>query len=267
MRSLTALWAAASALALFPGGVLGGGGKMELPPVTVRYIVQGAYEVRKSGSPAGREDFIRTYMSNNTVVYESVFDVIESKDVTVSGNNKLEIEEDSGFPSSYYTSRRVHKSGGETGREVSVHMYANVAVVSERQGDDEKRRIVELPTGCLFVEGNIAHHIAAVLDRYDREAGGKQTFRAFDPLGVGTTDVSVELVGDTTFVQQKGASTGASPSGEMVHYRYFAGASQAVDVFADRDTGIIRVIDAPSSETEYVLLSIEKRMAEDPSQK
>ena len=267
MRSLITVWAAASALVLSPGGVLGGGGKMELPPATVRYIVQGVYEVRKSGSPAGREDFIRTHMSNNTVVYESVFDVIESKDVTVSGNNKLEVEEDSGFPMSYYTSRRVHTSDGETVREVSVQMYANVAVVSERQGDDEKRQIVELPTGCLFVEGNISHHLTAALERYDREAGGKQTFRAFDPLGVGTTDVSVELMGDTTFVQPRGPSGGASPSGEMAHYRYFAGASHAADVFADRDTSIIRFINAPASETEYVLLSIEKRMAEGPSQK
>jgi hypothetical protein len=240
---------------------------MELPPVEVRYTVQGAFEVRKSGSPAGREDFMRTYMSNNTVVYESVFDVAEGEGVTVSGNNKLEIEEDSGFPRSYYTHRRVQMSDGETVREVVVNMYANVAVVSERQGADERRRILELPTGCLFVEGNIGQHIAAVIERYDRSAGGKQMFHAFDPLGVATTDVSLELVGDTTFVEPKGVSGVPSAVGRMVHYRYSAGATPAADVFANADDGTIASIDATASGTEYVLVSIEKRTGKDTSEK
>jgi hypothetical protein len=271
VRSPTAISIAACAIALFPGGVLGGaspggGGKMELPPVTVRYTVQGAYEVKMSGNIVGREDFIRTYMSNNTVIYESVFDVVEGEGAAVSGSNKLEVEEDSGYPKSYYTRRSVSKSDGETVREVSVQMVANVAVVSERQGDEEKQRIVDLPTGCLFVEGNICHHIAEVLDRYDRGRGGKQTFRAFDPLGVGTTDVSLELVGDSTFVDTKNASLVPSASGKMAHYRYVAGTSPAADVFVDAD-GTIVSIDAASSATKYVLVSLEKRTGKDGSEK
>lgn len=276
MRSLAAIGFAASALAFYPGGVPGdalggapggGGGKMELPPVTIRYTIQGAYEVRKSGNGAGREDFIRTYMSNNTVIYESVFEVVEGAGVTVSGSNKLEVEEDSGFPRSYYTRRSVHTSEGETVREVTVGMYSNVAVVSERQGDEEKQRIVELPAGCLFVEGNICHHVAAVLDRYDRSNGGKQSFRAFDPLGVGTTDVSLEFVGDSTFVGAKGASVVPSAAGKMAHFRYFAGASPAAEVFVNADDGTIASIDVPASETKYMLVSIGKRTGKDASEK
>ena len=267
MRSLSVIWFAAAASALSPGGVLGGrvggagdpgSGKMELPPVTVRYTVQGAYEVQKAGTAAGREDFVRTYMSDNVVIYESVFEVIEGEGVTVSGNNRLEVEEDSGFPMAYYTRRNVHASDGETVREVTVRMFANVAVVAERQEDEEKQRIVELPTGCLFVEGNIVHHIAEVLERYDRTAGGKQTFRAFDPLGVGMTDVSLEFVGDSTFVDAKGASAGPSLSGKMARYRYVAGISPAADVFVDA-AGSIAAINAPASSTDYVLVSIAKR--------
>ena len=266
MRSLVALWAGACSLVCSPGAVLGGGGKMELPPVTVRYTVQGAYEVRKSGSPAGREDFVRTYMSNNTVIYESVFEVVEGGGVTVSGNNKLEVEEDSGFPRSYYTHRRVQSAKGETVREVTVQVYANVAVVSERQGDDETRRIVALPTGCLFVEGNIGHHLSAVLARYDSSAGGKQTFRAFDPLGVATTDVALELVGDSTLVDAGGSSGVGSPTGRMVHYRYFAGTSPAADFFVDARGAIVR-IDASFGDTKYALISLEERAGKDKSSK
>jgi len=266
MRSLVARWAVACALFCSPVAVLGGGGKMGVPPATVRSTVQGAYEVRKSGSPAGREDFIRSYMSNNTVIYESVFEVIESEGVTVSGNNKLEVEEDSGFPRSYYTHRRVQSAKGETVREVTVHVFANVAVVSERQGEDETRRIVALPTGCLFVEGNIVHHLTAVLDRYDRGAGGKQTFRAFDPLGVATTDVTLELAGDSTLVDAGGSSGVESPTGNMVHYRYFAGASPAADFFVDA-RGVIVRIDASFSDTKYALISLEERAGKDKSSK
>ena len=213
------------------------GGKMTLPPVEVRSVVRGVYEVFKSGGQVGREDFVRTTMSNNAVVYESVYQVMEGEGTAVNGNNKLEVEEDSGFPRSYYTYRRTQGTGGETVREVSVRMYANVAAVSERQGTEENTRRIVLPAGCLFVEGNIAHHIYLVLDRYDRDAGGKQIFRAFDPLGLGTTDVALEYEGEE--------------AGNIARYRYYTGGSFAADVFADAEGTVTRIY-APPTELEYV---------------
>lgn len=213
------------------------GGKMALPPVEVRSVVRGVYEVFKSGGQVGREDIVRTTMSNNTVLYESVYQAMEGEGTSVTGNNKLEVEEDSGFPRSYYTYRRTEGAAGEAVREVSVRMYANVASVTERQGTEESARRIVLPAGCLFVEGNIAHHIYLVLDRYDRDAGGKQVFRAFDPLGLGTTDVALEYAGEE--------------DGKLSRYRYYTGGSFAADVFTDAN-GTVTRIDAAPNELEYV---------------
>lgn len=234
------------------------GVKMELPPVEVRSVIQGVYEVRKSGGEVGREDFVRTTMSNNTVTYESVFEAMEEAGTAVSGNNKLEVEEDSGFPRSYYTYRRTRGTGGETVREVSVRMVANVAVVSEHQGSDEKTRRLVLPAGCLFVEGNIAHHLSLVLNRYDRDAGGKQVFRAFDPLGVGTTDVSLEFVGETALVDSSRTRGTGAPAKTASRYRYFTGGAFTADVFADMEGNITR-IDATPADLVYILVSVANR--------
>jgi hypothetical protein len=213
------------------------GGKMTLPPVEIRFVVRGVYEIFKSGGQVGREDVVRTTMSNNTVLYESVYQVMEGEGTAVTGNNKLEVEEDSGFPRSYYTYRRTEGAAGEAVREISVRMYANVASVSERQGTEESTRRIVLPAGCLFVEGNIAHHICLVLDRYDRDAGGKQVFRAFDPLGLGTTDVALEYQGED--------------EGKLSRYRYYAAGSFAADVVADAE-GTVTRISATPNELEYV---------------
>jgi len=210
---------------------------MTLPPVEIRSVVRGVYEIFKSGGQVGREDVVRTTMSNNTALYESVYQVMEGEGTSVTGNNKLEVEEDSGFPRSYYTYRRTEGAAGEAVREISVRMYANVASVSERQGAEESTRRIVLPAGCLFVEGNIAHHICLVLDRYDRDAGGKQVFRAFDPLGLGTTDVALEYQGED--------------EAKLSRYRYYAGGSFAADVVADAE-GTVTRISATPNELEYV---------------
>ena len=233
-------------------------GKMELPPVKVRYTVEGTYEVRRSGDRIGREDFVRTLLSNNTVIYESVFEVLEDEETVVTGNNRLEVEEDSGFPRSYSTRRRTGGPDGESVREVTVEMYSNVAVVSERHDERERRHVLTLPTGCLFVEGNTAGHLVVVLDRFDRELGGAQSFRAFDPLGVATTDVMLESVGDSTLAGVEGTATGRFSSGVVEHFRYRAGRSPSIDFFADGEGRVVRV-DVPSSELEYDLVALEQR--------
>jgi hypothetical protein len=251
------------ALGTVHGGSAGGTSpRIEVPPAKVRSVVQGVYEVRKAGGEVGRENFIRTYFTNNTAVYESVFEVAERSDVNVSGNNKLEVEEDSGFPLSYYTSRRTDSPHGEWVREVSVEVYSGVAVVSERQNGNEKREVVGLPAGCLFIEGNTAHQLRLVLDRYDRTSGGKQAFRAFDPMGVGVTTVALEATGDTLITGVEGPKGSGTGPVQVAHYRYFTGAAFAADVFVDARGEIAR-IDAPlPAELEYLLVSREERNRE-----
>jgi hypothetical protein len=230
------------------------GGKMELPPVEVRFTVRGAYDIRKSEESIGREDFIRTSLSNNIAIYESVFEVIEGESTIVAGNNRLELEEDSGYPRSYYTQRRTRSPNGETMREVTVEMYANVAVVSERRDGYEGRREITLPTGCLFVEGNTAAHVALVLDRYDYDAGGLQTFRAFDPLGVAMTDVTLESAGDS-IPSEAGAESGGNT---LRHLHYQTGGSPRVDVYVDQE-GRVASIAVRAGGLEYALVSFERK--------
>jgi hypothetical protein len=196
-------------------------------------------------------------MSNNTVVYESVFEVAEGEGTVVSGNNRLEVEEASGFPRSYFTQRRTQGPTDESLREVTVEMYTNVAVVSERQGDRDGERVLVLPTGCLFMEGNTAGHLAAVLARYDREAGGKQSFRSFDPLGVATTDVVLEDAGDSTLVLTGEAAPGESRSRSTEHFRYRTAGFPVIDFFVDDEERIIR-IDTGPSDLVYTLISHEE---------
>jgi hypothetical protein len=235
----------------------GAGAGMTLPPVEVRSVVRGAYEVRRAGAQVGREDFVTTTMSNDTVIHESVYQVMEGGGAAVSGNNRLEVEEESGFPRSYYTYRRTEGTGGETVREVSIRMFANVAAVSERNGDVETTSRIVLPTGCLFVEGNIAHHIRLVLDRYDRTSGGRQKFSAFDPLGLGTTDVALEFAGQAP-VPDSSAAGGEKPAEKMDHYKYYTGGAFAADVFVAADGAVAR-IDAAPAQLEFVLVSRENR--------
>lgn len=237
-------------------------GKMEPPPVEVRSTVEGAYDVFKAGDRIGRESFVQTTLSNNTVIHESVFEVFEGEGILVSGNNRLEVEEDTGFPRSYYTHRRTRGPEGETVREVKVEMYANVAAVSERQDEKSRSRNMALPTGCLFVEGNTARHLAVVLDRYDRRSGGRQSFRAFDPLGVAVTDVTLESAGDTTLTLGAAVpAPGASPAGggaRVERFRYRAGRAASIDFFVDGEGRIAR-IDTGASDYVYDLVSIEER--------
>jgi hypothetical protein len=237
------------------------GGKMELPPVKVRSTVEGAYDVLKAGDRVGRESFTETVFSNNTVVYESVFEVFEGEATLVSGNNRLEVEEDTGFPRRYLTQRRTRSPDVETMREVTVELYSNVAVVLERQDERERQSEIVLPTGCLFVESNTARHLVVVLDRYNRQTGGRQSFRAFDPLGVAETDVTLEAVGDTTFAGLPGAAPGAAgPGGRtLAHFRYRAGRSGSVaDLFVDENGRIAR-IETGTNELVYNLVSIEEK--------
>jgi len=242
MRSVFCIGFLAAALA---------GGKMTLPPVEVRSVERGVYEIFKPGGQVGREDFVRTAMSNNTVVYESVYQVMEGEGTAVAGNNRLEIEEDSGFPRSYYTYRRTESAGGESVREVTVRMYANVASVSERQGSEESEKRLVLPAGCLFIEGNIAHHIRLVFDRYDPSAGGKQNFRAFDPLGMGTTDVALEYDGEAAPGDSGAAGASSGVESKLIRYRYYTGGSFAANVYTNAQ-GTVTRIDAAPTELEYV---------------
>jgi hypothetical protein len=235
--------------------------KMKIPPPTVRSAVEGTYEIRRSGEHVGVEEFVRTTMSNNTVILESVYEVVEAGGEMVLGNNRLEFEEDSGFPRSYYTYRHVQKPDDEFVREVTAEMFANVAVLTERQNEVENRRAVNLPTGCLFIEGNIAHQVSVVLNRYNPTVGGKQGFKAFDPLAGETTDVAVEFMGDSTSTTF-GIMEGENPTpGRTLHYRLYSGRYPAVDVYVDMG-GVIKEIDVGFRNLTYSLTSLKERNGE-----
>lgn len=233
-------------------------GKMELPVPTVKSTVKGQFEVKRGGEVVGVEDFIRTTYTNNIVVVETVYEVLERDSVMVSGNNRLEYEDDSGFPRKYYSYRRSAHPSEEHTVEVTVDLYANVAVIEESQDERGRRTVLELPTGCLFVEGNIANQLSNVLARFNPGVGGKQGFRAFDPLGGATTEVSLEVAGDSTFVSPGWAGTGEKVS----WYRYHAGRYPGIDLFVDVN-GVITKIISDYHDMEYLLVRLDEKVGDD----
>ena len=235
-----------------------GAEKTKLPLPTVESAVEGTYEVWRSGEHVGVEEFVRTILSSNTVILESVYEVVETGGEIVSGNNRLEFEEDSGFPRHYYTYRLMRKPDEEFVREVTVEMFANVAVLTERENERESRRTLTLPTGCLFIEGNIAHQVSVVFNRYNPTVGGKQSFNAFDPLGGETTDVAVEYMGDSTSTVSRHLG---NPGRRLLHYRFYSGKYPAVDVYVNSG-GVITKIDVGYQNLSYLLTSLKERDGE-----
>ncbi|MEJ2721750.1 MAG: hypothetical protein P8181_11525, partial [bacterium] len=191
----------------------------ELEPPAVVKTVEGVYEIRRSGNDVGTETFVRRGLSNNTVVVECTYDVVADDGTFVMGNNRLEYVEDSGFPRRYYTLRKTQSENSERVREATAEMYANVVVWESHAGGHDVHEVMELPTGCLFIEANIANQVAAVVERYKSSRGGKQTFRAFDPLAGGQAAVTVEFVGEAD-PDDVEINVGNGP---LAHYRYSAG--------------------------------------------
>ncbi|UCH84975.1 MAG: hypothetical protein JSW50_04600, partial [Candidatus Latescibacterota bacterium] len=108
------------------------------PPKVTRSL-QGTYEIQRSGQDIGTETFFLRVLSNNTVVVESTYDVVADDGTFVTGNNRLELEDDSGFPVSYYTLRKTQSESSEQVRESTANMYANVLVWDNRSGDRDER--------------------------------------------------------------------------------------------------------------------------------
>lgn len=235
--------------------------KTKLPAPTVESAVEGTYEVRRLAEHVGFEEFVRTTMSNNTVILEAVYEVVETGGEIVSGNNRLEFEEDSGFPKRYYTYRLVRKPDEEYVREVTAEMFANVAVLTERKNENENRRTVKLSTGCLFIEGNIAHQVSVVLNRYNPAIGGKQGFSAFDPLGGEKTDVAVEYMGDSTSTASSLLGREIPSTERLLHYRFYSGSFPAIDVYVN-SVGVITKIDVGFQNLSYLLTSLKERDGE-----
>jgi hypothetical protein len=239
-----------------------GGMEREVKPPEVRDFLQGMYEIRRSGRDVGSETFIRRVLSGNTVVIESTYDVVAEDGTFIMGNNRLEYEEDSGFPRSYYALRKTRSENSERVRESTANMFANVVVWDNREGDHDIHELMELPTGCFFIEANIANQVAVVIDRYKSSRGGKQTYDAFDPLAGGRATVAVEYVGEV------------APNGDielvegqtLEHYRYHAGEMSEADVFVKAD-GLVVKIDVRTHDLQYILVSIDTQADADSGQR
>ena len=202
----------------------------------------------------GTETFIRRTLSSNTVVVESTYDVLADDGTFVSGNNRMEYEEDSGFPRSYYSLRKTHGDNGDRVRESTANMYANVVVWDNRNDDRDVRKVMELPTGCLFVEANIANHVGFVVDRYRSSRGGKQTFQAFDPLAGGRANVAIEYVGEA----DPDSITTAVEALTFGHYRYYGGEMSEADVYVN-SSGLVVRVNVRTHGLEYILVSTDDK--------
>jgi len=251
-KSFCAAFAATVLLGALFAVMPAAGGEMDktVEPPTVTSIFQGMYEIRRSGTEVGTETFVRRTLSSNTIVVESTYDVLSDDGTFVTGNNRLEFEEDSGFPRTYYSLRRTQTQGAERVRESTAKMYANVVVWDNRNDERDTRKVLELPTGCIFVEANIANHVAFVVDRFRSSRGGRQSFVAFDPLAGGVAKVAIEYVGEAA-----PDSVNTTVEAEMFgHYRYFGGEISEADVYVS-SSGLVVRVNVRTHDLEYVLVS------------
>ena len=237
---------------LLVGSTVAGEMDKSLEPPTVTSILQGMYEIRRSGDEVGTETFIRRVLSSNTVIVESTYDVLSDDGSFITGNNRLEFEEDSGFPKTYYSLRKTQSNNQERIRESTANMYANVVVWDNRNDDRDVRKVLELPTGCLFIEANIANHVSFVVNRFRSSRGGKQAFQAFDPLAGGMAKVAIEYIGEAA-----PDSIGTLIEAEMFgHYRYYGGEMSEADVYVS-PAGLVFRIDVRTHNLAYILVSMD----------
>jgi hypothetical protein len=221
----------------------------EKTPQKVVSTIKGEYEIRRGGEPVGTESFEHVVYDDNTVVLSSTYQVVTPESVRISGRNRLVLDEDSRFPREYESRRIMLQEGEERVQEVSARMYANVVDMTHRVGGDVETKRRVLPTGCLFLEGNIAHHLVAILHRYDSSLGGKQVFRTFDPLTAKESPSGLEFAG-------QGVAGQAEPlnAGPVTLYKFYAGNLPAIDVAVGNDGRVMSVL-VSFQDVEYVLTS------------
>ena len=255
-RSRTFSLGLAAALTLLAADAAASAGKKDGGTPTTRRLVKGVYEIKLGDDVIGKESFTERVLSNNTIVYTCEYEVRRVGRVggrlgaALAGETRLEADEDSRFPRSYYTKKVEKTEKEERVEELEAELFANVLVSRRKSGDGtESTTTVVLPTGSLLVEQNIAHQLAVLVDRYRVSDGGKQAFNAFEPSMGRTLPAAVEYIGPAP------ATESGDKSG-LEHYKFYVGNSPGGDLYVDAESRIIRRV-VTFQKVLYELTSLE----------
>jgi hypothetical protein len=206
-------------------------------------------------SELGSETYTKKTYSTNTVVFEGEieldFTILSPTSGVVRATSRLEIEEDSYFPRRYSIERTA--KGME--QETSVEMISNIAIYTRRINNRTEDHKFTLSTGAMFVEGNLVHHRAILLQRYTSAMPGKQNVIIFDPHLKRESTAVVEYVGEENL----------NIDGDVKRLRLYKVAIEKLPemkLYVD-DQGI--VVKADNGAQDFILTSFEVTEGEIPA--
>ncbi len=174
----------------------------EEPQKVLMRVQKGTYKVlQKIGQDTipkeiGTEAFTKSYYNNNTIVLESSVELdyqftgsLSSKFKTIT---QLEIEGETSFPRRYEMRKEI--KGAD--QKLTVEMFANIAVITFQMNAQEEKSKYVIPTGALFIESNLIHQYALLLNRYVSNVPGTQNVTIFNPSSRRVESATIEYVGE-----------------------------------------------------------------------
>ena len=182
-------------------------GREKKPPVLTR-VETLTYTLNLQGREVGGESVKCSVYDNNTIVYNGENRMELSAEAKVSVKTEMVLDEETRFLRTFHMSKDNPQN---IEHEVSVDMFANVAVMYTRVNEtDETLRIV-LPIGTAIIDGQTLHLFNQLVFWYNLDVGGPQVFNTLDATTrqVGTTvlrrvsDMEIEIMGEqrnTTFL-------------------------------------------------------------------
>jgi hypothetical protein len=212
------------------------GVKRDLQPVELKSMEEGLYVVSREGEPTGESRFQVKTFSNNTIVYESSYDITYQGGFAVTGSYRLTVEEDTRFPVFYETRREMRKGEETHVIEAEAEMFANVVVTRLKRNDREERKVLPLPTGCMFLEDEMVCLLPLVVFRYGQTTGGEQSLDIFDPLYGSQDQIVVKRIAGPA-----DASGGAEGADSRMRYSLQRGKNPPINFDVDGSAIIVRV--------------------------
>jgi hypothetical protein len=105
------------------------------------------YAIAQQGREMGSESILRTDYNDNTVVF-GVHSRLEPAPETVMDQNvEFTVVEESFYPLGYRMAKRIDQGDSGITMEISIDMFANVAVMTSKSANAEGTSRIVLPTG------------------------------------------------------------------------------------------------------------------------
>jgi hypothetical protein len=156
------------------------------------------YAIAQQGREMGSESILRTDYNDNTVVF-GVHSRLEPAPETVMDQNvEFTVVEESFYPLGYRMAKRIDQGDSGITMEISIDMFANVAVMTSKSANAEGTSRIVLPTGAAFVETGTIYAYEQFLFWYDRRLGGRQNFDAMDVANGKEESLVVQLIAADT---------------------------------------------------------------------